>query len=81
MELHLREYTKQGVDFKRYAQDKKAQAAFVGLKEALVENAELHAPDFVKVQSYFNNLVTNLMANGGANFWQMLALTDGAQHQ
>ena len=31
MELHLREYTKQGVDFKRYAQDKKAQAAFVAL--------------------------------------------------
>ncbi len=43
---HLREYTKQGVDSKKYAQDEKAQAAFVGLKGALVENAELHVPDF-----------------------------------
>ncbi len=31
---------------KDYASDKKAQAAFAGLKKALVEDAELHVPDF-----------------------------------
>ena len=37
VELHLRESAKQGVDFKRYGQDKKARAAFVEPKGALVE--------------------------------------------